>query len=96
MLDKLEKLPPDPILGVTAAFRRDASQTAELPLVRNPLFYARGVGGTTLHYTANYWRFHEIDFEERSRYGAIVGMAPSRRVPTTSPVRSSASRTRSG
>jgi aspartate/tyrosine/aromatic aminotransferase len=25
MLDKLEKLPPDPILGVTAAFRRDTS-----------------------------------------------------------------------
>jgi choline dehydrogenase-like flavoprotein len=54
-------------------FRRDATQTAELPPVRPPLFYARGVGGTTLHYTANYWRFHEIDFRERSALGAISG-----------------------
>jgi choline dehydrogenase-like flavoprotein len=54
-------------------FRRDASQTAERPLVRTPLFYARGVGGTTLHYTANYWRFREIDFRERSVLGPISG-----------------------
>ena len=26
-----------------------------------------------LHYTANYWRFHEIDFNERSLLGAIAG-----------------------
>ena len=51
----------------------DASQTAAAPLVRPPLLYARGVGGTTLHYTANYWRFHEIDFRERSVLGAISG-----------------------
>jgi choline dehydrogenase-like flavoprotein len=54
-------------------FRRDASQTAERPTVRTPLFYARGVGGTTLHYTANYWRFREIDFRERSLLGPISG-----------------------
>ena len=35
--------------------------------------YARAVGGTTLHYTANYWRFREIDFHERSVLGAISG-----------------------
>ena len=27
----------------------------------------------SLHYTANYWRFHEIDFIERSVLGAIAG-----------------------
>ncbi|HEV7610215.1 MAG TPA: GMC family oxidoreductase, partial [Steroidobacteraceae bacterium] len=54
-------------------FRRDATQTAERTLVRTPLFYARGVGGTTLHYTANYWRFREVDFRERSLLGAIAG-----------------------
>jgi choline dehydrogenase-like flavoprotein len=54
-------------------FRRDATQNAERPPVRPPLFYARGVGGTTLHYTANYWRLHEIDFNERSVLGAIAG-----------------------
>ncbi len=30
-------------------------------------------GGGTLHYTANYWRFHEIDFVERSALGPIPG-----------------------
>ena len=55
------------------SFRRDAHETAAAPLVRPPLLYARGVGGTTLHYTANYWRFHEIDFRERSVLGEISG-----------------------
>jgi choline dehydrogenase-like flavoprotein len=38
-----------------------------------PLFYARGVGGSSVHFTANFWRFHEIDFIERSRLGPIAG-----------------------
>jgi choline dehydrogenase-like flavoprotein len=54
-------------------FRSDAARTAEVPKVRAPLVYARGVGGSTLHYTANYWRFHEIDFRERSVLGEIPG-----------------------
>ncbi len=55
------------------SFRRSASETAAVPLVRTPLWYARGVGGSTLHYTANYWRFREIDFRERSTLGEISG-----------------------
>jgi choline dehydrogenase-like flavoprotein len=39
----------------------------------NPLVYARLVGGSSAHFTANYWRFHEIDFNERSVLGAIAG-----------------------
>ena len=35
--------------------------------------YGRMVGGGTVHFTANYWRFHEIDFTERSRKGAVAG-----------------------
>lgn len=35
--------------------------------------YGRCVGGGTVHFTANYWRFHEIDFIERSRWGPIAG-----------------------
>src|SRR4029434_10316678 len=35
--------------------------------------YARLVGGGSVHFTANYWRFHEIEFEERSRLGSIAG-----------------------
>jgi len=61
------------VLASPQSFRRAATLSAEVPKVRNPLVYARGVGGSTLHYTANYWRFHEIDFRERSVLGEIAG-----------------------
>jgi choline dehydrogenase-like flavoprotein len=35
--------------------------------------YGRMVGGGSVHFTANYWRFHEIDFVERSKKGPIPG-----------------------
>ena len=54
-------------------FRDDPSKQAERVLVRPSLIYARTVGGTSVHYTANYWRFTEVDFNERSRVGAIAG-----------------------
>src|SRR5262249_48963935 len=37
------------------------------------LVYGRAVGGTSNHFTANFWRFHEIDFIERSKVGAVPG-----------------------
>jgi choline dehydrogenase-like flavoprotein len=37
------------------------------------LVYGRSVGGTSVHFTANFWRFHEIDFVERSKVGAVPG-----------------------
>ncbi len=37
------------------------------------LVYGRAVGGTSNHFTANFWRFHEIDFKERSKIGAVAG-----------------------
>lgn len=54
-------------------FRVDASQKAEQPHWGNSLVYARIVGGSSTHYTANFWRFHESDFKERSLLGAIPG-----------------------
>ena len=54
-------------------FRSDPAKKAELQKVRPALWYGRAVGGASLHYTANYWRFHEIDFIERSVLGAIDG-----------------------
>jgi len=36
-------------------------------------WYAPMVGGSSTHFTANYWRFHEVDFRERSLVGAIPG-----------------------
>ncbi len=35
--------------------------------------YGRQVGGGSVHFTGNYWRFHESDFHERSLFGEIPG-----------------------
>lgn len=37
------------------------------------IVYHRLVGGGSVMYTANYWRFREIDFVERSRLGPVAG-----------------------
>lgn len=37
------------------------------------LIYSAGVGGSSVHMTANFWRFRPIDFNERSVLGAVPG-----------------------
>src|SRR4029453_11852044 len=37
------------------------------------LAYRRAVGGSSVHFAANYWRFRPIDFKERSKWGPISG-----------------------
>jgi choline dehydrogenase-like flavoprotein len=54
-------------------FRNDATKKATLQKFKPSLWYGRAVGGGSLHYTGNFWRFHEIDFIERSVLGAIPG-----------------------
>ena len=54
-------------------FRNDPAKPAELATLKPTLWYARTVGGSSLHYTANFWRFHEIDFRERSVFGSVAG-----------------------
>ena len=54
-------------------FRDDRFKRGERNLIRPSLTYARTVGGSSVHYTANYWRFHEVDFDECSRLGPISG-----------------------
>jgi len=39
------------------------------------VLYGRCVGGSSVHFTANFWRFHEIDFIEHSKVGDIPGAA---------------------
>ena len=46
---------------------------ADKPEKRNFAQYARVVGGTTLHFTGNFWRFRPIDFNERTKRGAVAG-----------------------
>lgn len=53
-------------------FRADPNVAAQKS-DRNALVYARVVGGSSTHFNANFWRFHEIDFIERSKLGAIPG-----------------------
>ena len=53
-----------------STFRKTAEEKAR---VHRAVCYGRCVGGTSVHFTANYWRFHEIDFVERSRVGEITG-----------------------
>ena len=52
---------------------RNAPDIAAKPASMQPALYARLVGGSSNHFTANYWRFHEIDFHERSVLGGIPG-----------------------
>jgi choline dehydrogenase-like flavoprotein len=55
-------------------FRSHESDTAaQLQGGPPPALYARGVGGSSVHFTANYWRFHESDFNERSLLGPMQG-----------------------
>jgi choline dehydrogenase-like flavoprotein len=37
------------------------------------LQYGRQVGGGSVHFTANYWRLHESDFRQRSKWGSVAG-----------------------
>ena len=51
-------------------FRKTPDEKAK---PQRALVYGRCVGGTSVHFTANFWRFHEIDFMERSKIGPIAG-----------------------
>jgi len=51
-------------------FRKTPEDKARL---QPSVLYGRCVGGSSVHFTANYWRFHEIDFMERSKVGEIPG-----------------------
>jgi len=51
-------------------FRKSASDVAK----KQPaVLYGNCVGGSSVHFTANYWRLHEIDFIEHSKTGDIPG-----------------------
>jgi choline dehydrogenase-like flavoprotein len=51
-------------------YRKNAS---EAPRRIKAIEYGRQVGGGSVHFTANYWRFHEDDFRERSLFGTVPG-----------------------
>ena len=51
-------------------FRKTPQDTAKKQF---SVLYGRCVGGSSVHFTANFWRFHEIDFIEHSKVGDIAG-----------------------
>jgi choline dehydrogenase-like flavoprotein len=53
-------------------FRKTAADPAKSGVARG-LLYRRAVGGSSVHFAANYWRFRPIDFKEYSKFGAIAG-----------------------
>jgi choline dehydrogenase-like flavoprotein len=56
------------------SWRKTAAEEAQWnPNGGTRILAARGVGGSSVHFTANFWRFHEIDFKERSVLGPIAG-----------------------
>src|SRR5579862_9666459 len=55
------------------SFTNDPSRPAQRLMDSNVLVYARIVGGSSTHFTANFWRFHDVDFHERSLLGGIAG-----------------------
>ena len=53
-------------------FRKTPQDKAQ---TQQSVMYGRCVGGSSVHFTANFWRFHEIDFIERSKIGEVPGAA---------------------
>jgi choline dehydrogenase-like flavoprotein len=51
-------------------FRKTPGDVAKL---QPSVGYCRTVGGGSVHFTANYWRFHPEDFHERSVWGSVPG-----------------------
>lgn len=50
-----------------------ARPTQEAKEGQGGVYYARMVGGSSVHFTANFWRFRPIDFQEASALGTIAG-----------------------
>ncbi len=75
--DEYSVLINDELLGGGPAasgqtFRQYEHEEATSPQVQ-PVRYAQTVGGSSVHFSANFWRLREVDFRERSLLGPIGG-----------------------
>ena len=74
--DELAYLFNNELLGGNAnvqTFRHTAAEVAVPKSDPPPAMYARTVGGSSVHFSANFWRFRPVDFKERSKLGPIAG-----------------------
>jgi choline dehydrogenase-like flavoprotein len=54
-------------------YRRTPADTATVQNDPPPALYSQGVGGSSVHFSANFWRLRPSDFKERSKLGPIAG-----------------------
>lgn len=63
--------------GLTNDVRKQPNTFRKLPgepaRRQQAVEYGRMVGGGSVHFTTNYWRFHPEDFRERSVFGSVPG-----------------------
>ncbi|MCW8845855.1 MAG: GMC family oxidoreductase [Gammaproteobacteria bacterium] len=59
--------------GYPQTFRSSETETARLAADQPAAGYARTVGGSSVHFSANYWRLRPVDFKERSLLGEMPG-----------------------
>jgi len=70
--DENEGLVWGPRKGHPQTFRRDEGEQAQ-QLTRPSLGYAHNVGGSSAHFSGNFWRLRPLDFMEASIRGPIAG-----------------------
>lgn len=58
--------------GDPQTFRPDENTVATVPDFP-AAYYARMVGGSSVHFSANFWRLRPVDFREHSVFGDIAG-----------------------
>jgi choline dehydrogenase-like flavoprotein len=68
-----EKLMNHPGWNDPQTFRGSDSDHGGLFVGSPPALYARMVGGSSVHFSGNYWRFRPVDFKERSLLGPMEG-----------------------
>lgn len=60
------------VVSEVQTFREKESDPSKTGVARG-LMYRRAVGGSSVHFAANYWRLRPADFKEYSRVGPIAG-----------------------
>jgi choline dehydrogenase-like flavoprotein len=55
-------------------YRRTPADAAKVQNDPPPALYSQGVGGSSVHFSGNFWRLRPSDFRERSKLGPIAGL----------------------
>jgi choline dehydrogenase-like flavoprotein len=75
--DEMETYFGDGLIGRLAdhphSWRATPDVEAQPAALLPSLFYAKAVGGSSLHFAANYWRLRPVDFRERTLLGPLEG-----------------------